>query len=106
MREADEWFDEPDDLDRAERALRAADGIEDPLVAAGTLAYRLSRAQAFAEGNKRTALLIARWVLDSNGIDGAAVIPSDDRDLARLLMNAASGTDVESELVGLMIRRG
>jgi len=43
--------------------------------AAAVLAYRVTRAQGFTEGNKRTALLLARWLLDRNGIDGAVIIP-------------------------------
>jgi prophage maintenance system killer protein len=64
-------FDEPDELDRVARALSALDLIEDPVEAAAVLAYRVARAPAFAEGNKRTALLVARRVLDRNGLDGA-----------------------------------
>jgi hypothetical protein len=71
----DEWFDEPDDLDRVQRALSAVDSFEDPVDAAAVLAYRVARSQGFTEGNKRTALLLARWVLDRNGIDGALLIP-------------------------------
>jgi prophage maintenance system killer protein len=102
VRQDDEWFDEPDELDRVERALAAIDGIEDPVHAAGVLAYRITRAQGFSEGNKRTALLLARWVLDRNGIDGTSLIPPDDRDLADLLVQAASGADVEAALVELL----
>ena len=70
VRGKDEWFEEPDDLERVSRALSSVDREENPVVAAGILAYRVTRAQGFAEGNKRTALLLARWVLDNNGIDG------------------------------------
>jgi prophage maintenance system killer protein len=104
-RAPDECFDEPDDLERLERALTAIDSEEDPVRAAGILAHRVARAQAFGEGNKRTALLLARWVLDRNGRDGAAFIPADDRQLADLLVRAANGTDVESEIVDLLRSR-
>jgi hypothetical protein len=70
VREDDEWFADPDDLDRVVQALTSFDNLENPLVAAGVLAYRVTRAQGFAEGNKRTAILLARWLLDSNGVDG------------------------------------
>ena len=60
VREDDEWFDEPDDLDRVDSALHAIDDIDDAVAAAGVLAYRVARAQAFGEANKRTALLLAR----------------------------------------------
>ncbi len=59
IRESDEWFDEPDDLDRVSAALEAARGLEDPIEVAATLAYRVARAQGFSEGNKRTAMLLA-----------------------------------------------
>ncbi len=102
IRGRDEWFDEPDDLDRVESALGAIDGIEGPVEAAAVLASRLTRAQGFTEGNKRTALLLARWVLDRNGLDGALLLPSDDREFAELLVRAASGVDVEAQIVALL----
>ncbi|MBA3509927.1 MAG: Fic family protein [Thermoleophilaceae bacterium] len=72
------WWDEPDELERVERALARIDDIDDPVRAAGVLAYRIARAQAFGEGNKRTALLLARWVLDRNGLDGRVLLPPND----------------------------
>lgn len=70
-RRQDEWFDEPDDLERLQRALVAVSEIDDPVTAAATIAYRVARAQAFGEANKRTAFLLAKWILDRNGEDGA-----------------------------------
>lgn len=106
VREADEWFDdEPDDLARVKAVLEAAQAVHDPVVVAATLAFRLTRAQAFAEGNKRTALLVARWVLDHNGIDGARVLPPNDRVLADLLVKAAMGVDVGPEILDLFVSR-
>jgi prophage maintenance system killer protein len=105
VRREDEWFDEPDELDRVSRALAAIDLIEHPVEAAAVLAYRVARAQAFAEGNKRTALLVARWVLDRNGLEGASFLPPDDREVAELLVKAASGLDVGAELVALLLSR-
>lgn len=105
VRTQDEWFDEPDDLERVERALGAIEEIEDPLEAAAVLAARLARGQGFSEGNKRTALLLARWVLDRNGFDGARILPADDQRFAELLVRAASGTDVEEEAVALLKSR-
>ena len=55
----DEWFDEPDDLDLLGRALDAITDIEDVVTAAGVLMYRVARAQALGEGNKRTATTLA-----------------------------------------------
>lgn len=105
VRRHDEWFDEPDELDRVQGALDAISWIEDPLVAAATLACRVARAQGFTEGNKRTALLLARWVLDRNGEDGAALLPADDWQFAELLVRSASGLDVESDAVALLLAR-
>jgi prophage maintenance system killer protein len=99
VREDDEWFDEPDDLDRVQRALGAIDDVDDPIDAAGVVAFRVARAQGFAEGNKRTALLLATWLLDRNGFDGEQFIPPDDRVLGDLLVRAASGLDVEHAII-------
>lgn len=105
VRRDDEWFDEPDELDRVARALAAIERIEDPVEAAAILAFRIARAQAFAEGNKRTALLVARWVLDRNGLEGAAFVPSDDQEIGALLVRAASGQDVGADFVTLLSAR-
>lgn len=105
VRDADEWFSEPDDLDRVARALASIDAVEDPVRAAGVLAFRVARAQGFAEGNKRTALLLTRWLLDHNSLDGAVLLPRNDRVLADLLIKAAAGVDVEREIVTLITER-
>jgi prophage maintenance system killer protein len=105
VRGADERFSEPDDLERVERALAAIDHLDGTVEAAGVLAFRVARAHGFAEGNKRTALLLARWVLDHNGLDGAVLLPADDRLVADLLIKAAAGADVEAELVAVISRR-
>ena len=102
VRAKDEWFNDPDDIDRVERALDAIAHLADPVEAAAVLAYRITRAQGFAEGNKRTGLLLARWILDHNGLDGSQFIPSDDGPFADLLVKAASGADVERELINLL----
>lgn len=105
LRQPDEWFDEPDDLDRVSRAISAIDHIDDPVEAAAVLGYRVARAQAFGEANKRTAILLARWVLDRNALDGSRLLPAEDRDTANLLIRAASGHDVEAALVDLLRAR-
>jgi prophage maintenance system killer protein len=105
VRGDDEWFDDPDDSDRVERALASIDDLENPLVAAGALAYRVTRAQGFAEGNKRTALLLARWLLDHNGVDGGQILPQDDRVIADLLVRTASGADAEEEIISILEAR-
>jgi prophage maintenance system killer protein len=79
--------------------------MEDAVEAAAVLVYRVTRAQAFGEANKRTALLLARWLLDRNGLDGSAIIPPDDRRLADLLIKAAAGRDVGDELLLLLRER-
>jgi hypothetical protein len=38
VREPDEWFEEPDDLDRLSTALASIDAIEDPIEAAAIVA--------------------------------------------------------------------
>jgi prophage maintenance system killer protein len=105
VRESDEWFSEADDLERVERAIASIDGISEPVTAAAVLAFRVARAQGFAEGNKRKALLLARWLLDHNGIDGSVLLPTDDRDIADLLIKAAAGNDVQNQMVTLLIGR-
>ena len=105
VREEDEWFDEPDDLERLAAALASIGSMEDPLEAAAVLVYRVTRAQAFGEANQRTALLLARWLLDRNGVDGSVIIPADDRRLADLLIRAAAGTDVGNEILVLLRAR-
>ena len=104
-RAPDEWFDEPDDLDRVTGALRSIDHVEDVVEAAGVLMYRVARAQGFGEGNKRTAFLLARWLLDRNDRDGSVLMPPGDRELADLLVRAASEQDVEAEIVAALRRR-
>jgi len=82
VRESDEWFDEPDDIARLASAIESIGGESDPVVAAARLTFRVAHAQAFDEDNKRTALLLARWLLDHNGVDGETILPVDDEGLA------------------------
>jgi len=63
----------------------------------------LAQAQAFTEGNKRTAVLVGRWIL--NGLDGAKYIPENDMELAESLLRAARGTDVSREVIDLFDSR-
>ena len=100
--EDDEWFDDPDELDRLHRALDAVAAIDNPLTAAAILAYRIARAQAFGEADKRTAFLLAKWILDRNGEDGTALLPPNDREFTDLLVKAASGLDVEDHMIQLL----
>ena len=94
IREADEWFDEPDELDRVKRLLDRLADETDPVVAAALSVSRLAQSQAFTEGNKRTAVLIGRWILDRNGLVGAKFSQENDVELAQLLLRAARGSDV------------
>ena len=71
VRERDEWFEESDDLERLARAIQSVGDEGDPVVAAGKLAFRVAHAQAFGEGNKRTALLLARWLLETTTVSMA-----------------------------------
>ena len=105
VRESDEWFDEPDDLERLAIALTSVEDVSDPVAAAARLAFRVAAAQAFGEGNKRTALLLARWTLDHNGVDGSKLIPSYDEALGDLLTKAARGQDVEQDVLNLISSR-
>lgn len=105
VREGDERFDEPDDIERLTRALRSVEDVSDPVAAAARLAFRVAAAQAVSEGNKRTALLLARWVLNHNGANGSNLIPSYDEDLADLLVKAARGLEVERDVLDLISSR-
>ena len=101
VRHNDEWFDEADDLDRIVRILDNLQTAIDPIVAAAVATSRITRAQAFTEGNKRTALLVGRWILDRNDFDGGSMIPPDDFELANLLLDAARGADTDEKVVAL-----
>lgn len=68
------FFDEEDERDRVERALKGAEKISDPVRLAGALMSRLARSQALTEGNKRTALAGTHFVLVANGFDPQAYL--------------------------------
>ena len=105
IRHDDEWFEESDDLDRIERILSDLRNAIDPLVAAAVATSRIARAQAFTEGNKRTALLVGRWILDRNDLNGNLIIPPDDFELANLLLDAARGGDTAEKVIELFASR-
>lgn len=79
--------------------MRSVSNIPDPVVCAGTLMARIARSQAFDEGNKRTALLAAQWVLENNGVNQHGQSPLDDPKIGRLLVQAATGLQVEQQIV-------
>ncbi|MGH3732132.1 MAG: Fic family protein [Acidimicrobiales bacterium] len=105
VRQDDEWFDEPDELGRIQRIVDDLAEVEDPVRAAGLVAYRIAKSQAFSEGNKRTAVLTARWILDENQVDGQRFIRESDFDLANLLLRAARGEDVGDQILNLFESR-
>ena len=105
VRHDDEWFDEEDEVHRIEKILGDLQMESDPLIAAALATGRIARSQAFTEGNKRTALLVGRWILDRNGLNGSLIIPDDDFELAALLLDAARGKDVTGQILSLFQSR-
>ena len=105
IRESDEWFEEPDELDRIEIILAALSDESEPVRAAAVAISRIARSQAFTEGNKRTALLVGIWILQNNGENPARYIPVDDLELGRLLLLAARGADILADVETLLSSR-
>jgi prophage maintenance system killer protein len=105
IRQDDEWLNEPDELERIERLLEQLEDETDPVIASAHAVGRIARSQAFTEGNKRTALLVGRWILDRNGIDGLGVIPEQDTELGGLLLSAARGVDEDDKITQLFESR-
>ena len=108
VREPDELSPsaDDDDLDLVARALGLVGDSTDPIEAAADLAFELTRAQGFYEGNKRTAVLIARWFIAMNTeIDPDQLVPPEDRELADLLIRAARGDRVRDEVLNLLRSR-
>ena len=79
--------------------------VNDPLELVVSVLYRIAFSQAFGEGNKRTALLLALWVADKNGLDTKRLMFEDDEELGALLVKAASGQDVESQIRNVISQR-
>jgi hypothetical protein len=59
----------------------------------------VARTHEFTEGNKRTDVPLARWILDNSGLDGGGILDPADRTLANLLVEAAMGKGVESDIL-------
>jgi len=98
-------IDESGELERVERVLSLLELVDDPVVAPATAVGRIAHAQAFTEGNERTALLIGRWVLDRNGIDGLSFMPEHHNEHAGLLLSAASGIDETQPVIDVFESR-
>lgn len=95
-----------DDLERVQQALLRAETRTDPIEAAASLAYEITFAQGFYEGNKRTAVLLARWFIAENtDRDPDELIPPDDQRLGDLLVAAARGERVAEEIRTLLTGR-
>lgn len=90
---------EDDDLERVARALDRARAASDPIDVAAALAFELTSAQGFHEGNKRTAALIARWFIRTNTrLDPDRIIKPDDPEFGDLLIAAARGEDASTDI--------
>jgi hypothetical protein len=104
-RDAGEWFNEPGVLERVEQALGSIDGIDDPVRAAGVLAFASLGPKGWP---KATSAPGSSWP-DGCWTATASTAPPcsrrNDRDLAELLIKAAAGTDVERQIVALIVRR-
>lgn len=106
LREPDEFFDDEDDIDRVAQVPERVENIADPVLLAGALMSRLARSQAFTEGNKRTALAVAHFVLTANDVNPEAYLPPEDTQIRQCLGRAARGEDVEQEVIAAMKRNG
>lgn len=95
-----------DDLERVDRALDKARRRTEPLEAAASVLYEVTAAQGFYEGNKRTAVLLARWFIATNtAFDPDDLIRPDDRRLGDLLVAAARGEPTYEALLELLRER-
>lgn len=95
-----------DDLDRVDGALRRAGTRADPIEAAAAIVYEVAAAQGFYEGNKRTAILLARWFISTNTtLDPDTLIQPDDQPLGELLIATARGEDRYGAVYGLLRER-
>ena len=95
-----------DDLDLMSRALERARIETDPIDVAAALLYEIAAAQGFFEGNKRTAVLIARWFIRVNTtIDPDQLIGPDDHRLGALMIATARGEPTEGAIRALLRER-
>lgn len=109
-READEWFDEPDDLERVQRAVGSIADLVDVVEAAAALAYRVTRAQGFGEGNKRTALALAKGFSTATArtarCSSQPMIASSPTSSSRQRLAATSSANSSTCFVAVRHRRG
>ncbi len=75
VRRADEWFEEPDELHRIEILLEQLSSGTDAVNTAALCVSRIVRAQAFSEGNKRTALLVGAGFLTEMNLMAVTTFP-------------------------------
>ena len=95
-----------DDLDLVSRAIERAQSEPDPVDAAAALLYEIAAAQAFFEGNKRTAAVIARWFIRTNTeFDPDSLIRPDDPTLGSLLIATARGERNQDAIETLLRER-
>lgn len=57
--------------------------VTQPVVATAHAVSKIARAQAFTEGNKRTAVLTGVWILQNNGLDARRYLPQGDLALGK-----------------------
>ena len=69
-------------------------GIDDPAALASAYAYGVARNHPFADGNKRTAWVLARLFLALNG----HVLTFDQQDATQTVLRLAAGEMSEEEL--------
>lgn len=95
-----------DDLDLVSHALERTRQETDPVDAAAALLYEIAAAQGFFEGNKRTAVVIARWFIQANTtIDPDRLIGPDDHHLGNLLIATARGERNQGAMQALLRER-
>ena len=73
-------------------------GGGDPFETAAAYAFSIAEAQAFLDGNKRTAVLAALTFLEINGIE----IPGESMRLYDALIGVAEGRTGRSDLAALL----
>lgn len=69
-------------------------GERDSCALAASYAYGIARNHPFADGNKRTAWVIARLFLKLNGVE----VAFDKKDAIRMMLGLASGQLAEEEV--------